>query len=210
MLLKKWKLFSLKRRKVFPSNALEKYHAKLISLNHDEVLCYEGDKATDYFQVYSGSVKMYSLSANGQEFIQGIFNAGESFGEPALIGKFPYPGSVSAIEPSEVWKLSGERFFEMLKENFELHLRMDEVLCQRLRYKSMVLSEISSYEPEHRILSLLKYYKTKTGSNESVLIPYTRQQLADMSGLRVETVIRAVKKMEKEKKLTLEGRKIKF
>jgi CRP-like cAMP-binding protein len=74
----------------------------------------------------------------------------------------------------------------------------------------MVLSEISSYEPEHRILSLLKYYKSKNGNGKSVLIPYTRQQLADMSGLRVETVIRTVKKMEKEKKITLTGHKIIF
>ena len=202
--------FLKKRRKVFPSKTLEKYHAKLVTLRKDQALCREGDPATDYFQVESGSVKMYSVSLEGQEFIQGIFNAGESFGEPALIGKFPYPGSVVAIESSKVWKLPGDYFFQMLKENFELHLKMDQVLCQRLRYKSMVLSEISSYEPEHRILSLLKYYKSKNSTGPKVLIPYTRQQLADMSGLRVETVIRTVKKMEKDKKLTLDGHKIKF
>jgi CRP-like cAMP-binding protein len=91
-------------------------------------------------------------------------------------------------------------------------LKMDQVLCQRLRYKSMVLSEISSHEPEHRILSLLKHFKSKNASaaNSKIIIPYTRQQLADMSGLRVETVIRTVKKMEKEKKLLLDGHKIKF
>jgi CRP/FNR family transcriptional regulator, cyclic AMP receptor protein len=202
--------FLKKRRKVFPSKTLEKYHAKLVTLRKDQALCREGDPATDYFQVESGSVKMYSVSQEGQEFIQGIFNAGESFGEPALIGKFPYPGTVVAIEPSKVWKLPGDYFLQMLKENFELHLKMDQVLCQRLRYKSMVLSEISSYEPEHRILSLLKYYKSKNSTGPKVLIPYTRQQLADMSGLRVETVIRTVKKMEKDKKLTLDGHKIKF
>ena len=98
----------------------------------------------------------------------------------------------------------------MLKENFDLHLKMDQVLCQRLRYKSMVLSEISSYDPEHRILSLLKYYKSKNSSTAKVRIPFTRQQLADMSGLRVETVIRTVKKLEKERKLMLEGHKILF
>ncbi|HEX6223302.1 MAG TPA: Crp/Fnr family transcriptional regulator [Chryseolinea sp.] len=195
---------------MFPSKTLEKYHAKLVNLRKEQVLCHEGDQATDYFQVESGSVKMYSVSQEGQEFIQGIFNAGESFGEPALIGKFPYPGSVMAIETSKIWKLPGDYFFQMLKENFELHLKMDQVLCQRLRYKSMVLSEISSYEPEHRILSLLKYYKAKNPTGSKVLVPYTRQQLADMSGLRVETVIRTVKKMEKEKKLTLDGHKIKF
>jgi CRP-like cAMP-binding protein len=76
----------------------------------------------------------------------------------------------------------------------------------------MVLSEISSHEPEHRILSLLKHFKSKNASaaNSKIIIPYTRQQLADMSGLRVETVIRTVKKMEKEKKLLLDGHKIKF
>lgn len=205
--------FLRKRRKVFPSRTLENYHAKLVSLRKDQVLFHAGDKALDYFQVEEGSVKMFITSNDGQEFIQGIFTAGESFGEPAIIGNFPYPGSVVAIEKSKVWKLSGDYFLQMLKENFDLHMKMDRVLCQRLRYKSMVLSEISSYEPEHRIMALLKYYKTKNakpGVLDKVIVPYTRQQLADMSGLRVETVIRTVKKMEKDGKLTLEGHKIKY
>ena len=198
---------------MFPSKTLEKYHAKLVSLRKDQVLFHEGSKATDYFQVEEGSVKMFITSNDGQEFIQGIFTAGESFGEPALIGNFPYPGSVVAIEKTKVWKLPGDYFLQMLRENFDLHLKMDQVLCQRLKYKSMVLSEISSYEPEHRVLALLKYFKTKNTKPSAagkIIVPYTRQQLADMSGLRVETVIRTVKKMEKEGKLTLEGHKIKF
>src|SRR5688572_16055926 len=205
--------FLRKRRKVFPSKTLEKYHAKLLSLRKDQVLFHEGDKASDYFQVEEGSVKMFIASNDGQEFIQGIFTSGESFGEPALIGNFPYPGSVVALAKSKVWKLPGDYFLQMLKENFDLHLKMDQVLCQRLRYKSMVLSEISSYEPEHRIIALLKYFKSKNSKpnfESKIIVPYTRQQLADMSGLRVETVIRTVKKMEKEGKLLLEGHKIRF
>ncbi len=205
--------FLRKKRKLFPSKILEKYHARLLTLRKDQVLFHEGDQAIDYYQVENGSVKMYIVSPDGQEFIQGIFSAGESFGEPALIGKFPYPGGAKAIEGGKVWKLGGDYFQQMLRENFDLHLRMTQVLCQRLRYKSMVLSEISSYEPDHRILSLLKYFKVKNikpGEDCRVRIPYTRQQIADMSGLRVETVIRTVKKMEKEGKLFLEGHKILF
>jgi len=176
------------------------------------MLFQEGDPATDYMQVECGTVKMFTVNGDGQEFIQGIFNAGESFGEPALIAKFPYPGSVAAIEPSKIWKLPADYFFQMLKDNFDLHVKMNQVLCERLRYKSMVLSEISSHQPEHRILSLLKHYKAKNPvlCNNKITIPYTRQQLADMTGLRVETVIRTVKKMEKDKKLSLEGHKIRF
>lgn len=202
-----------KKRKLFPSKVLEKYHARLLHLRKDQVLFHEGDKATDYFQVEEGSVKMFIVSPDGQEFIQGIFSAGESFGEPAIIGNFPYPGGAKAIEASRVWKLPGDYFLQMLKENFDLHLKLTKVLCQRLKYKSMVLSEISSHDPDHRIISLLKYYKAKnmqSATDSRVRIPYTRQQIADMSGLRVETVIRTVKKMEKEGKLVLDGHKIVF
>lgn len=205
--------FLAKRRKLFPSKTLEKYRARLLNLRKDQVLFHDGDKATDYYQVEEGSVKMFIVSPDGQEFIQGIFSAGESFGEPALIGKFPYPGSAKAIGPSRVWKLPGDYFLQMLEENFDLHLKLTQVLCQRLRYKSMVLSEISSHDPDHRIYSLLKYYKAKNAKSAEtsrIRIPYTRQQIADMSGLRVETVIRTVKKMEKEGKLFLDGHKIVF
>jgi len=206
--------FMVKRkRRVFPEKTLVRYHAKLVSVRKDQMLVCEGDPATDYLQVERGAVKMFIVNPQGQEFIQGIFSAGESFGEPALIGKFPYPGNVAALEPSRVWKLPADYFFQMLQENFDLHLKLDYVLCERLRYKSMVLSEISSYEPEHRILSLLKHYKSKNATSSrdaGLIIPYTRQQLADMTGLRVETVIRTVKKMEKESKLTLQDHKICF
>jgi CRP/FNR family transcriptional regulator, cyclic AMP receptor protein len=198
---------------LFPSHILQKYHARLVSLRKDQTLFDEGARAVDYYQVEEGSVKMFIVSPDGQEFIQGIFSPGESFGEPALLGSFPYPGSAKAIEAGSVWKLSGNYFFEMLKENFDLHLKVTQVLCQRLRYKSMVLSEISSHDPDHRISSLLQYYKSKNarpGESGPIRIPYTRQQIADMSGLRVETVIRTVKRMEKEGKLALEGHKIVF
>jgi CRP-like cAMP-binding protein len=198
---------------LFAEEILRKYHARLLTMKKDQILFYEGDAAIDYYQVEEGSVKMFIVSAGGQEFIQGIFTCGESFGEPPLIGKFPYPGTASAIGPAKVWRLSGDQFLRLLQENFDLHLHVTQVLCQRLRYKSMVLSEISSYEPDHRILSLLKYYKMKSRTEDSgvrIRIPFTRQQIADMSGLRVETVIRTVKKMEKAGKLLLEGHKILF
>ncbi len=202
-----------KNRGLFPTGILEKYHARRLTLRKDQILFHEGENAVDYYQVHEGAVKMFIVSPDGQEFIQGIFSPGESFGEPALIGKFPYPGSARAIEPSRVWKLSGHYFLQMLKENFDLHVKLMKVLCQRLRYKSMVLSEISSHDPDHRIYSILKYYKSKSaksGEKGRIKVPYTRQQIADMSGLRVETVIRTVKRMEKEGKLALEGHKIVF
>jgi len=200
-------------------NILMNYGAKEIALKKDEILFREQEQALNYFQVLSGSIKMITNSADGQEFIQGIFNVDDSFGEPPLFCSFPYPSSAKALEPSVIIKLGKENFLRLLKENFEIHLHLDQILCHRLKYKSMILSEISFYDPEHRIMSLLKYLKedstkgtvTKNGmvrNDHAYIVPFTRQQLADMSGLRVETVIRTVKKMEGDGKLQLVGRKI--
>ncbi len=198
---------------------LKKYGSRQINPLKNEVLFREGDEALHYFQVVSGSIKMSIISSDGQEFIQGVFRAGDSFGEPPLFCSFPYPSSARALEDSVILKLCKEKFFSLLRENFEIHLHLDQILCQRLKYKSMILSDISFYDPEHRIMSLLKYFKDDSNrttahkqgmsySNHTYVVPFTRQQIADMSGLRVETVIRTVKKMEYEGKLQLVDRKI--
>jgi CRP/FNR family transcriptional regulator, cyclic AMP receptor protein len=184
-----------------------------VNIRKDQMLIEEGAPAQDFLQVEEGQVKMFIMNPDGQEFTQGLFNPGESFGEPALLGGFPYPSSAVAMVDSKVWRLPKAEFVQLLKENFDIHLKLDQVLCKRLQYKSMILTEVSSYDPEHRLITVMKYYKTKEQKPDpktKIIIPFTRQQLADMTGLRVETVIRAVKKMEKEGKLALEGHKIKF
>ena len=205
-------LLRKKRKKLIPVEILEKFKARLVSLRKNQVLFDEGDPATDYYQVESGQIKMYVINLEGQEFTQGIFNPGESFGEPALLGGFNYPSGAMATENSKVWRLPKPEFLELLKHNFDIHIRLSEVLCKRLQYKSMILTEISSHEPEHRLNTVLKYFRSKLNAKDksSNVFPFTRQQLADMTGLRVETVIRTVKKMEKEGKIHLDGHKIRI
>jgi len=202
-----------RKRKMVSVQLLQKFKARLVNIKKDQVLFEEGDHARDFYQVETGQVKMYIINPDGQEFTQGIFTAGESFGEPALLGGFNYPSSAMAIESGKVWRLPKQEFLELLRENFDIHIKLTEVLCKRLQYKSMILTEVSSYDPEHRLTTLLKYFKSKLkvkSADEHINVPFTRQQLADMTGLRVETVIRTIKKMEKEKKLLLIGHKIKF
>ena len=202
-----------RKKKLIPTPLFQQFKARLVNVKKGHILFDEGDQAKDFFQVEEGQVKMYIINPDGQEFTQGIFNAGESFGEPPLLGSFKYPSSAMTTDQSKIWRLPRPEFLQLLKENFDVHLKLDQVLCKRLQYKSMILTEVSSYDPEHRLNTLLKYFKAKLIKKEEdqkIIIPFTRQQLADMTGLRVETVIRTIKKMEKDGKLTLEGHKIRI
>lgn len=185
------------------------YGASVVTLKKDEILFHEGASAHYFYQIEDGTVKMVTYSLDGKEFIQGLFYQGDSFGEPPLFCDFPYPGSAIALLETNVLRIAKDRFFELLKDNFDIHIHMDRILCERLKYKNMILSEISFYDPEHRIQSLLGYLKSKAKQPSRLFqVPLTRQQLADMSGMRVETVIRTIKRMEDAGKLQIQDHKI--
>jgi len=188
-----------------------RYGASVLSLKKEDILFHEGDTANFFYQVEDGAIKMVTYSLDGKEFIQGLFYQGDCFGEPPLFCDFKYPGSAVTLIESKILRIPKDRFFDLLKENFDVHLQLDRILCERLRYKNMILSEISFYDPEHRILSLLGYLKSKAPvSDQPFQVPLTRQQLADMSGMRVETVIRTIKRMEESGKLQIQDHKIFF
>jgi len=179
---------------------LLQHGARLLQLGKGELIFSQGEPATQFYIVKSGKVKMSHFNEQGREFIQGYFSAGQSFGEPPLIAKLNYPASAFASEESEVWKITYAKFIELLKEHFEIHLGLLETLSERLIYKSMMLSEVAVEDAEHRLQSLLGYLKKERGipAEKEYPVPFTRQQLADMTGLRVETVIRTIKSMEQK------------
>jgi len=192
------------------SNILVEYGAVEIELEKGAFLFHEKERAASYFQVKAGKIKMFNLNAEGKLFTQGMFEAGESFGEPPLFTDSNYPACTVAEENTSLYKLSKSRFFKLLRENPEIHLKMTRMMASRLLYKSMLLKEISSFKPEHRILSLLDYLKKEEGipSDQKFEVSLTRQHIADLTGLRVETVIRSVKTLEKEGSLDIRGHKI--
>jgi CRP-like cAMP-binding protein len=84
------------------------------------------------------------------------------------------------------------------------------MLASRLLAKAQNMKDLTSYGPEHRITSLLKQYKKHCGcpDSEKMRVELTRQEIADMTGLRVETVIRTMKAMEEKGMLKIENRKV--
>ena len=190
---------------------LEKYGALKKSFNKNEIIFVEGNLPTHYYQIISGEVKMSNYNDDGREFIQGIFYKGQSFGEPPLFLNQNYPANAIAVDDSEVLLLPKNNFLKLLEENPAISLKIIENLAQRLYYKSVMAAEMSTQEPEHRVLKLIDhgiaYFNFKKEAN-GYLINFTRQQIGDLTGLRVETVIRTIKALEKKGLLKIINRKV--
>ena len=186
--------------RIFPAAMLQRYGAAIVPVGKGETVVREGEHARFFFVVKRGKVRMTNTSAEGKEFTQGYFGPGESFGEPPFFGEAPYPASAVATTDSEVWKIGKPQFLRLLREHPEVHLALTQSLCSRLIYKSMMLSEIAIEEAEHRVRTILRHLQKESGTDpgKTFLVPFSRQQLADLCGLRVETVIRTVKALERK------------
>lgn len=175
----------------------------------NEVIFDEDEIAYFYYQIIDGSVRMFNSNDEGKEFTQGLFCKGNSFGEPPLFIDLPYPSKAIAIQDSTIIKLSKEKFLRILEEYPSIQKSFMILLAKKIHSKSNTSKEIINQKPEFRILAFLNNHKKNLNScAEKVLIPYTRQEIANFTGLRVETVIRVLCKMNSCEKLEIVNHKI--
>ena len=194
---------------MIPVEIIEQYKPATTHIPKGTFLFMEGEHARFYFQIITGKVKMININAEGKEFVQGVFEDGQSFGEPPVFHNGRYPASAKTEAPTHLYKLGKDKLLTLLKEHPNVHMHFTSVLAKRLMYKAMIMKEISSHDARHRILAFLDHLKQEYGQDEeSFLISLTRQQLSNLLGIRVETVIRTVKLLAQDGEIELKGRKM--
>ncbi|MBE4948474.1 Crp/Fnr family transcriptional regulator [Chryseobacterium culicis] len=183
--------------------SLEKYEA-------GETIFQEGSAVKYYFQISYGTVKLNNLLEDGKEFVHGLPFDGHCIGESYLFTNHHYAVNAIAVTNCEIIRLSKTKFLQFLLENPSLMLVINRYTADRFHFRYMISSFLAISDPIVKLTKLFDHLKRYFGFEEaySFLIPYTRQQIATLTGLRVETVIRYVKKMEEQKLVKIESTKI--
>ncbi|WP_426477536.1 Crp/Fnr family transcriptional regulator [Chryseobacterium sp. CBSDS_008] len=184
---------------------IEDYPAK-------EIIFQAGDAPHFYFQIMRGTVELNNYHEDGKEFTLNILREGQSVGESLLFSDNKYPMNAVTRTDCKILKLKKSDFLALVSENQSVMFDIFKNLSDRLYYKYVMLFNNSAMEPCTKIRSLIDYYKKCSHLHDryAYQVPLTRQQIANLTGLRVETVIRAVKKMESDNLLKLEGRQIMY
>lgn len=175
-----------------------------------EFIFKEGDYSQYYFQIISGKVKLNTFTENGKEFIHNILGKNQSFGDPLLFIEKVYPTNAISLQITEIIRMPKDNFMQMLKSNPDISLDMNMCLSQRLYYNNLMVRNLALADPIQRLQGVMDYLKSYHDGDCQHCFPIelTRQQIADLTGLRVETVIRTIKKMVNNKIIKLEGRRI--
>ncbi len=191
-------------------NLLFSHGAELHNYNSGDYIFAEDSTPKYYLQIKSGTVKLSSFLEDGKEFIHGMPFDGHCLAETYLFHDQKYAVNAIALTDCEIIKLDKNKLMEMLKEQPELFFKMYSYTADRMHYRYIIAAPFSFKDPLTKLHLIMNHVKSHFGSQEkfSYHIPYTRQQLASLTGMRIETVIRAIKKMEKQNMLKIDGTKI--
>jgi len=163
---------------------------------------FEGDPATHLYLVATGKVKLLRHTASGREVLLDILRGGEYFGNLSIIGGGGYTETAVAQTDCCILQISAQNFEKVLIRYPDVTMKVLKAVGERLEQSQEIIKQLSVYTVEQRIAAALVRLANKMGEHkqESVLIqlPFSRQDLAAMTGATVETVSRVVSRFSAE------------
>ena len=170
-----------------------------------DLIFWEGDKCYGLYLIETGMVKVYKNLESGRELIRAVLHPGEAIGEVSLLDNMPFPASVLALEATTLLFLKTDDYFEVLAKQPEVVTGTIRDLSLRMRRIARRIDELGEGSVEGRVAQVLLSFCQQVGQQQAhgTFIPFklTRQEIAAMTGARIETVIRIMSQWQKEQVL---------
>lgn len=180
------------------------------SLEKDEYLFREGERALGFYVVQKGAINVHRVSAAGKEQVIHVFRNGESFAEAALVTATGYPADARALEPSQVLLVNKDGFIGLLKRQPELGLRMLASMSQHLRVLVGLVEDLTLKDVETRLANWLvkRCPSPESRQPHPIELTMTKRVLAAELGTVSETFSRTLAKFREQKLIKVEGKRV--
>jgi len=177
-----------------------------------ESLFGEGDAATGFYLLVSGSIKLCRIAPDGREKVLHFVRPGETFAEAAFFGDGKYPAEARAMESGEVLYLPKEGFLELMGRNPGFSLNLVVSLSLMLRRFVRQIEELSFADVTSRLASFLirraDEKSTSFGGITYVDLGIKKGEIASRLGTASETISRTFKKMKEEGIIEVQGNRV--
>jgi CRP-like cAMP-binding protein len=141
----------------------------------------KGDPGTGLIGVLQGSVKISIASADGRDIVLNIIQAGEIFGEIALLDGHPRTADATAMSECELMVIERRDFMQFLRTQPDMTLKFIEILCARLRRTSEQVQDLTFLNLPTRLAKALLQLQAET-STPNGKVAITQRELSQIIG----------------------------
>ena len=179
--------------------------ADVVQFRAGEMLYRKGDVAGGFFGVLQGAFKVSTLGEDGREGILSVIEAGNWFGEAALIDGQPRPHDATAVQASVVLVIQPQAFKRLMQRS-AFARAIAVLLCGRVRVLyGMVEDAMLRSTPTRiarRLLTLARGDAT-LASDARASVAVSQEALAMMLGITRQTLSKELKVLVREGVLSL-------
>ena len=162
-------------------------YAKHITLKRGTAIFSKGDPGTSLIAVISGTVKISISSPDGRNAILNLIEAGEIFGEIALLDGLSRTADATANTNCELFVIDRREFIPFVRSQPSLAMKFIELLCARLRWTSDQVEQVILQDLPGRLASALLRLSDKHKS-QGRTISITQQEISEMVGMTRESI----------------------
>jgi len=169
-------------------------------LRRGQTIFLKGDEGSYMAAVLRGRMRISATSPEGREITLNLIDAGEVFGEMALLDGKPRSADATAIEETHLMMVERRDFLPHLMSNHTLALRLIDVLCERLRETSETLGNFAMLDLPgrlaRRLLTLAAEYGHFVDGQIRLNIRLSHTDLGRFVGCSRETVNKQMRAWE--------------
>jgi CRP/FNR family transcriptional regulator, anaerobic regulatory protein len=166
-------------------------------------LIWEGDQASQIFDVVEGVLRVYKILPDGRRAIMGFLYPGDvlgvSFQHRSLF-------TAEAVTPVKVRRFSRDRFFSLVNQSPDLRSQLFALLCDKMSAAHEQMLLLGRKSAEERVVSFLLAIHRKCGEGAEIELPMSRLDMADYLGLTIETVSRMMTSLARRGLIHATGR----
>ncbi len=180
-------------------------------LNKGEFLFQAGDDFDAIHAIRSGSLKTYTISADGTQQITGFHLPGEIVGLNA-ISSSKYLSFAKTMETSLVCSIPFDKLESLTQELPGLQKQLFNVMSGEIRDEQELLMLLSKKSADERfaafVINLSARFKRRGLSGTEFQLMMTRSDIGNYLGLAVETVSRLITRLQKQELIKTQDRYI--
>jgi CRP-like cAMP-binding protein len=137
----------------------------LLKLREGEFIFEAGDRASRFYFLVSGQIKLYRLSPDGAEKVIELVSPGQTFAEALMFLERPmYPVSAAALPASQLIAFDNQNFLNILQGSIDSCFKIMGTLSQRIRGLIREIDDLTLQTATTRLCHMLWQQMDQAGS----------------------------------------------
>ena len=181
---------------------------KIKRIKKKQILYYEGDTPAGLYLIAEGSIKTIKTAEDGRQLITGLYQANDYINLNTLLLDEDFTETAEAIENTSVYLLPKDQIINLLNKHPDISSQFIRILSNHIHEKEEQMLELAYLSVRKRLASILLRLSKKSQDVHEVVI--SREELAAIAGMALETVSRTLSDFKCEGILEKSGDLIKL